>query len=206
MFLYIDPSLYYIDVEIMLIGYIGILAHEKKSFLKTQRDHLKNCSDIVVESVSSMRKARSQLLKLIGPHKPLLGHKDTLVVYDVDRIANSIFQLLETVERLKELGVNLLAINNGIDTRKSPAFFSFVETLVKFDHEVHISNQEAGIAVAKLRGGLGGRPTILSEKDRKQARTLFKDTRLSVKEIAKRLNMSTATLYRYFPGGRKNIK
>ena len=190
----------------MLVGYVGILAHEKKSFLKTQKEQLENCPKIVVESVSSIRKSRSRLLKLIGPHEPLLGDKDTLVVYDIDRLAHSTHQLLETFERLHELGVHLVAVNNGIDTRKSIKFYAFVDILAKFDHEVHSSNRKAGIASAKLRGGLGGRPVILSKRDKEKARALFKDRSLSVKEIANRLNMSTATLYRYFPGGRKNIK
>jgi len=142
---------------------------------------------------------------LIGDQHTL-NKSDVLIVYDIDRLAHSLNQLLETLERINELGVHLIAVNNGIDTRKSTKLFTVVNALIKFDHEIYESNKKAGIATANVRGTLGGRPLLLDSSEKCEAKQLFLDKKLTTKEIAMHLNVSVATLYRYFPGGRKNIR
>jgi len=41
-----------------IIGYAGILAHEKSIFLKVQKNRLKeeDCSEIIIETSSSLRR------------------------------------------------------------------------------------------------------------------------------------------------------
>ncbi len=58
-------------------------------------------------------------------------------------------------------------------------------------------------ALAAARGRKGGRRRKLSEDDLTMARALLKDTRIPVAQIAKRLSVSRATFYAYFPQARK---
>ena len=52
----------------------------------------------------------------------------------------------------------------------------------------------------KMTGRVGGRPKGLSQEAENKAlavESLYKERKLSVREIAKRLNISTSTLYEY---------
>ena len=60
---------------------------------------------------------------------------------------------------------------------------------------------QAGLEAARERGKFPGRPRSLKKGDLDVARTLLKDPKISVSEIAKRIQVSEATFYRYFPGG-----
>lgn len=49
---------------------------------------------------------------------------------------------------------------------------------------------------------MGGRPSSLSEEDLDVAKAMLNDPNITFNEVANRLNVSPATLYRYIPGGR----
>lgn len=58
----------------------------------------------------------------------------------------------------------------------------------------------AGLDAARSRGRVGGRPKGLSQEAENKAlaaESLYKERKLSVKEIAKRIGISTSTLYEY---------
>ena len=55
---------------------------------------------------------------------------------------------------------------------------------------------------ALARGRKGGRRRKLSDEDLAMARALLKDPSIPVAQVAKRLGVSRATFYAYFPGAR----
>jgi len=63
----------------------------------------------------------------------------------------------------------------------------------------------AGLAAARARGRTGGRPPALAAADKQAARALLKDPAITMEEVAKRLQVSPATLYRHLPGGRSGL-
>jgi DNA invertase Pin-like site-specific DNA recombinase len=60
----------------------------------------------------------------------------------------------------------------------------------------------AGLAAAKRMGRTGGRPAKLLDDDLDIARTLLANPDITVAEVADRLGVSPATLYRYLPAAR----
>ena len=64
---------------------------------------------------------------------------------------------------------------------------------------------EAGLASARARGRMGGRPPALSETDIAAAKAMLADPELSVAEVARRLKVVPSTLYRHLPGGRSAV-
>lgn len=60
----------------------------------------------------------------------------------------------------------------------------------------------AGLAAARTRGCIGGRPPVLDEQDKAAARALLRDPRIPVTEVARRLRISVVALAHHFPGGR----
>ncbi|HVG49918.1 MAG TPA: helix-turn-helix domain-containing protein, partial [Rubellimicrobium sp.] len=59
-----------------------------------------------------------------------------------------------------------------------------------------------GLRAAAARGRKGGRRRKLGEEDLAMAKGLLKDSSIHVAQIAKRLGVSRATFYAYFPGAR----
>lgn len=59
-----------------------------------------------------------------------------------------------------------------------------------------------GLAAARRAGRTGGRPPKLTEDDLDVARALLANSDINVTQIAHRLGVSPATLYRYIPAAR----
>ncbi|WP_417935779.1 helix-turn-helix domain-containing protein [Frigidibacter mobilis] len=64
----------------------------------------------------------------------------------------------------------------------------------------------AGLKAARDRGRKGGRPPALSTADLAAAKALLRDPEITVEDVAKRLKVSPATLYRHLPGGRGGLR
>ena len=61
---------------------------------------------------------------------------------------------------------------------------------------------KTGLAAAKRQGRTGGRPPKLTDDDLEAARALLANPDIGVTQIADRLGVSPATLYRYIPAAR----
>ncbi len=69
-------------------------------------------------------------------------------------------------------------------------------SLAEFERGVIRERVTAGIAAAKARGRVGGRPRVMDTKKLRMARALL-DGGSSVSEVCEALSVSQATLYRY---------
>lgn len=132
---------------------------------------------------------------------------DALVVWKLDRLAWSLKQLIETVEQLAERGVNFVSLTESIDTTSAPGrlVFHVFASVAEFERCLIAERARAGLASARARGRLGGRPPAMSEKETADARALLSDPKITVKQIASRLNVAASTLYRHLLGGRAAI-
>ena len=61
---------------------------------------------------------------------------------------------------------------------------------------------QAGLAAARRAGRTGGRPPKLTDDDIEAAKALLAKPDIGVTQIAHRLGVSPATLYRYIPAAR----
>jgi DNA invertase Pin-like site-specific DNA recombinase len=74
--------------------------------------------------------------------------------------------------------------------------------LAEFERQLIRERTRAGLAAAKRAGRTGGRPAKLTEDDIDVARTLLANPDITVADVADRLGVSAATLYRYLPAAR----
>ena len=97
-------------------------------------------------------------------------------------------------------------LTEAIDTETSTGrlMFNFLGTIAEYFLNLNRERTIEGLKAAAARGRKGGRPRKLSEEGLAMARALLKDTAISVAQIAKRLNVSRATFYAYFPQARRN--
>src|SRR3712207_1167387 len=133
---------------------------------------------------------------------------DTLVVWKLDRLARSIRQLIETVEDLERRKIGLRSLTEAIDTTTSGGrlVFHVFAALAEFERSVIRERTRAGLEAARARGRKGGRPRSLGEGDLTAAKAMLRDPGITVEEVARRLGVGPATLYRHLPGGRSSLE
>lgn len=184
----------------MLVGYARVSTQDQDASLQRVALEGAGCDRIFQETASGAHRDRPELLAALE----YMREGDTLVVWKLDRLARSLKQLIETVEGLEQRDVGFRSLTENIDTL-SPGgklVFHIFAALAEFERGLIRERTLAGLASAKARGRVGGRPKALSDKDKTAARALLADGGITVAEVAQRVGVSPATLYRYFPGGR----
>lgn len=184
-----------------IIGYVGVLPHENN--LDYQKRALRRRFqgiEIVTEPAGQMRRTMDEFNAMVEN----MSAGDMIIVTDFDRMAMSLRGLMRTLLDLWAQGIEIYEIKNQIDSRANTEFYRIVSALDAFDGEIDVSNQEAGIALGNLHGKRGGRPAVLTDRQVELARQrLIEGAKIAA--ICEELSISTATLYRYFPGGRRGL-
>ncbi|MCP5426753.1 MAG: recombinase family protein [Chromatiaceae bacterium] len=133
---------------------------------------------------------------------------DVLVVWRLDRLARSLKDLIQIAEGLEDKGVGLRSIQEQIDTTSATGrlFFHLMGALAEFERNLIRERTRAGLDAARRRGKKPGRKRKLKNQDLVAAKALLKEGSATVAEVADRLGVSTATLYRVLPGGRSAVE
>ena len=74
--------------------------------------------------------------------------------------------------------------------------------LAEFERSSIRECTQAGLAAARRAGRTGGRPPKLTDDDIEAAKAMLANPDIGVTQIAHRLGVSPATLYRYIPAAR----
>jgi DNA invertase Pin-like site-specific DNA recombinase len=184
----------------MLVGYARVSTMDQNPAL--QIDALKGagCEKLFVEKASGASRDRPELKGALD----YVREGDTLVVWKLDRLARSLKQLIETVAMLEARGIGLRSLTESIDTTTAGGrlIFHIFGALAEFERTVIRERTKAGLSAARARGRVGGRPPKLSVDHLKAAKALLGDPTITVADVAKRLGVSPATLYRHLPAAR----
>lgn len=126
------------------------------------------------------------------------------MVWKVDRLGRSLREMLDTAHKLEAQGVRLRSLTEAVDTETPTGrlMFNFLGTIAEYFLDLNRERTLEGLKAAAARGRKGGRPRKLSEDDLVMARALLKDPSIPVAQIARRLGVSRATFYAYFPAAR----
>jgi len=95
------------------------------------------------------------------------------------------------------------AFQENIDTTTSGGklVFHIFGALAEFEREIIRERTQAGLASARSRGKVGGRPKALSAKQVQILRNMAADKSLAVADICKTLGIGRTTFYRYVKAG-----
>jgi DNA invertase Pin-like site-specific DNA recombinase len=148
------------------------------------------CDRIIVDNTIGSTQT-GMLAAVIGR----LADGDVLTVWALDSLAESMAQLVHLILELDSRNVRLKSLKEGFDSqgRHRSALKDVLNQLAQFDERLKArQEQEAKLSQARRVG----RPRSLSEADIDRARRHLRDGR-SVDDVAKELNVSRATLYRY---------
>jgi DNA invertase Pin-like site-specific DNA recombinase len=113
-------------------------------------------------------------------------------------------QLIETIENLRVRGIGFRSLTEALDTTtpQGRLVFHMFGALAEFERSLIQERTQAGLAAARRKGHTGGCPPKLTEDDLEAARALLANPDIGVTQIAHRLGVSPATLYRYIPAAR----
>ena len=134
---------------------------------------------------------------------------DTVIVWKLDRLGRSLKDLIETLNLLKSRGVDFISLTESIDTTTpgGKLIFHLMGALAEFERDLIRERTNAGLAAARARGRIGGRPKRLATNGKVAlARRLFADPNHSIPEICSTLGISRSTLYRYVRAAKEASK
>ncbi len=129
----------------------------------------------------------------------MLSEGDTLVVWQLDRLGRSLKHLIELVTKLEKKNIGFKSLTESIDTTTSGGklIFHIFGALSEFERNPRRERSQAGLAAARARGQVGGRPPALDEERSKLVVKLYNEKEHSVNEICRIMEISKATLYNY---------
>lgn len=176
------------------VGYARVSSREQNT--ESQLDLLEaaGCERIFVDKVSGKLARRPKwdlCLDYIRTH-------DQLVVTRLSRVARSVRHLTEVVAALERRNVDLIVLKQGIDTT-TPAgrlLFHMLGAIDEFTADLISEGTLEGLAAAKARGRVGGRPTVMTQTMVDMARQMLEDGH-KPGEIARELRVGRATVYRH---------
>ncbi len=189
----------------MFVGYIRVSKTDGSQTLSPQRDAMIAAGiepNRIYEDLASGRKddrpGLTACLKALQPG-------NTLVVWKLDRLGRDLKHLVTTVDDLRTRNVGLKVLAGAgaqIDTTTSNGrlFFGIFAALAEFERELIVERTQAGLAAARARGRKGGRPRKMDRPTLKMAMTALADTNSNATDVAKRLGITTTTLYMYVNG------
>jgi DNA invertase Pin-like site-specific DNA recombinase len=185
------------------IGYARVSGERQMLDLQLQALEREGVEKVFLEKASGAQRDRPELMKALE----YLREGDTLIVWKLDRLGRSLRQLLDTVETLNSRGIDFRSITERLETGSPGGRLTFhvFGALAEWERSVIRERTLAGLAAAKEKGRLGGRPRALSSADLTAAKALLADSEITVKQVAERLGVSAPTLYRYLPSARAMV-
>lgn len=184
-----------------LLGYTRISTAGQDDRL--QRDALTAAGvlarDIYSDVTSGSKEAKSRpgMQKLMG----YAQSGDTIVVWRIDRLGRSLLDVLGTVNGLRDKGIMVRSIADGIDpeTNTGRLMLNMLATLAEYERELITERVNAGIAAARAAGTIFGRPVtdpaLTAEK--LQIVATARSEGKTAHQAAQLVGWSRATLYRH---------
>ncbi len=130
---------------------------------------------------------------------------DQVVITKLDRLGRSLEHLIDLSKLLDARGVDLVVLDQGIDTSTAVGrlFFQIIGAIAEFEHSLMSERTMDGLAAARARGRSGGQKPKLGPRQVKLAREMYDEIgpdgkrRHTVAQIAAEFGVSRPTIYRH---------
>ena len=186
----------------MLIGYIRVSKTDGSQTVDLQRDALLAAGvqedRIYTDQSSGQKEERPGLQTCLKSLQP----GNTLVIWKLDRLGRNLKHLVTVIDdlRKREIGLKVLSGQGAqIDTTtpNGRLVFGLFASIAEFERELIVERTQAGLQSARIRGRVGGRPRKMDEAKFRIAMSAMSDPKAIASQVAKMLNVTTATLYKH---------
>jgi DNA invertase Pin-like site-specific DNA recombinase len=184
----------------MRIGYARVSSRGQK--LDVQMDRLAECERIFYEKASgATAKDRPELQKALD----FVRDEDVFVVTKLDRLARSVVDLANIVKRLQGKNVDLVVLDQGIDTTTlyGRLQFNILAAIGEFERELIKERSTEGRARAVARGVKFGAKLKLTKREIEDLIRDYEEPGCSKKEIAEHYGISRSSVYRLYAENRQ---
>lgn len=131
-----------------------------------------------------------------------IGKGDTLIVTKLDRLARNTRDALTVMKKLNDEGITLHVLNMGVidNSPTGKLIFTVFSAFAEFERDLIVSRTQEGKAWAKAHDPnfRDGMPRKYSKEQIDFAWKLHTEDHMSYSQIARKLGMSKATVYRRF--------
>ena len=185
----------------MRIGYARVSSSGQK--LDLQMDRLADCDRIYHEKASAASaKGRPELQKALD----FVRDEDVFVVTKLDRLARSVVDLAGIVQKLEAKKVDLVVLDQGIDTTTmyGRLQFNILAAIGEFERELIKERSMEGRIKAIARGVKFGAKPKLSKQEIANLVRDFEALGCSKTEIAEHYGLSRSSVYRIYAENRSH--
>lgn len=180
----------------MHIGYIRVSTDHQntdrqKDLLKKQYPEIKK---FYIDRQSGKNTDRPQLKEMMNYARK----NDVIVVESLSRLARNTRDLIDITDQLNKNEIHLISLKESIDatTPSGRAMMKMFSVFADFEREIIVERTKEGLASARARGHVGGRPAINKETVA-NAIKLYDSRNFSIQEICKITGISKGSLYKY---------
>lgn len=160
------------------------------------------CEQVFLDTASGNLARRPELDKaLLSANRA----GDQLVVTKLDRLGRSLEHLIDLSKTLQERGVDLVVLDQNLDTSTplGRMFFHILGSIAEFEHALMSERTRDGLAAARARGRTGGQKPKLGPRQVKLAREMYEEKGQdgkrahTVEHIAQEFGVTRPTIYRH---------
>ena len=189
----------------MLVGYVRVSKSDGSQTLAPQRDAMLAAGIEPGRIYQDLASGRHDTRPGLDACLKALQPGNTLVLWKLDRLGRSLRHLVTTAEDLRVRGIGLKVLAGAgaqIDTTTANGRLAFgiFAAFAEFERELTAERTRAGLAAARARGRMGGRPRKMDRATLTMAMAAMADPKARACDVAKRLGMTTTTLYAYLNG------
>jgi DNA invertase Pin-like site-specific DNA recombinase len=174
-------------------GYARVSTEDQSLNLQLDALRAAGCTRIFTDKLSGKSRKRAGLDDALAA----LNMGDQIVVWRLDRLGRNFRHLVDIADELRERGVNLISISEGIDTSSNVGeiIFRLMSVFSDFERNVIVERTRAGLAAAKARGVKLGRSPVMDAERLREARRLIRFG-MTTRDAAQRIGVGRSTLYR----------
>lgn len=180
--------------SIRFVGYARVSTREQETYLQIDALKKAGVSEIFQEKASSVGR-RPELRRCLDS----LRKGDTLVVYRMDRVARSLKDLLEILERIHSVGASIKSLTEPLDTSGPIGIFmvQVLGSVAQLERSIIRERALAGQVSAYQRGKRWGGSKPRLEPDQVAEMKKLKAEGHTLKQLMARYDLSMSTVCRY---------
>lgn len=179
----------------MKYGYARVSTEEQ--CLDRQVDQLRKIGideeNIYKEKMSGTKSNRPKLKALIS----VVEEGDVVYIESLNRLGRSSADLISLMQTFNDMNVTLISLKENLDFSSAAGkmIAQFLAILAEFERNCIVERVNEGLAAARARGRIGGRPAT-PEKTLDKALKMYDLHNLTVSEICRACGISRPTLYK----------